>query len=130
MSRPATAGFIALMSAIIISAILLIVATTGSLTGFYERSNILDSELKDRSATAADACADQALLFIANDPTYAGLSVLNLNSLDTCRALVSGATPKSIRIQATSSSAAVTNLLILYDPAAFSVISWQEIGVQ
>jgi len=120
-------GFIALMSAIIISAILLIVATTGSLTGFFERSNILDSELKERSAAAADACADQAFLLIANDPTYTGLSLLTLNSLDSCRLLVSGSSPKSIRIQATSSNAAVTNLQISYNPSTFSIISWQEI---
>ena len=115
------------MSAIIISAILLIVATTGSLTGFFERSNILDSELKERSAAAADACADQAFLLIANDPTYTGLSLLTLNSLDSCRLLVSGSSPKSIRKQATSSNAAVTNLQISYNPSTFSIISWQEI---
>lgn len=121
-------GFIALMSAIIISAILLIVATTGGLTGFYERANILDAELKDRSAATADACADQALLLIANDSTYTGLTLLTLNSLDSCRVLVSGASPKNIRIQATSSNA-VTNLRIDYDPAASAVTSWQEVPV-
>jgi hypothetical protein len=119
-------GFIALMSAIIISAILLIVVTTGGLTGFYSRSNILDAELKSRSAAAADACADQALLLIANDSAYIGLTLLTLNSLDSCRVLVSGVSPKDIRIQATSSNA-ITNLEINYDPAASAVISWQEI---
>lgn len=121
-------GFIALISAVIISMVLLIVVTVGSFTGFFERANILDAEFKDRSATAADACADQALLFIANDSTYAGLTLLSLNSLDSCRVLVSGVSPKSIRIQATSSHA-VTNLHINYDPATPAVVSWQEIPV-
>jgi hypothetical protein len=121
-------GFIALMSALIISAVLLVTVLTGSLTGFYERANILDAELKDRSSATADACADQALLLIANDTNYVGTSLLRLNSLDSCRAVVSGTTLKSIRIQATS-SVAVTNLVISYDIGTLSVTSWQELAV-
>ena len=128
LPRRSGAGFIALMSAIIISAILLVVITTGGLTGFYGRANILDSELKDRSSAAADACADQAFLLIANDSAYTGLTLLTLNSLDSCRVQVSGVSPKSIRVQATSSNA-VTNLQISYDPATPAVLSWQEVPV-
>jgi hypothetical protein len=121
-------GFIALMSAVIISAVLLIVATAGSLSGFLERSNILDSELKDRSSAAADACADQAFLQITNNAAYVGQMMFPLNSIDSCRVVVSGGSPKSIRIQATSSNA-VTNLQISYSPTTFAVVSWQEIPV-
>jgi hypothetical protein len=121
-------GFIALMSAIIISAVLLVTVVAGGLTGFYGRSNILDGELKSRSSAAADACADQALLMIANDSTYTGTLTTVLNSLDACRAVVSGTSPKSIRIQATS-SAAITNLQISYDPSTSSVVSWEELPV-
>lgn len=118
------------MSAIIISALLLIVATAGSFTGFYERSNILDAELKDRSNATADACADQAFLLVANNPAYTGTILLTLNSLDSCRATVSGTAPaKSVRIQATSSNAAVTNLQITYNPATYTASIWQEVAV-
>lgn len=122
-------GFVALMSAIIISVVLLIVATTGSFTGFLKRGNILDSELKRRSAATADACAEQAFLLIADDPANnPPLTTLIFNSLDSCRLLVTGASPKNIRIQATSSRA-VTNLDIDYDPAATPpLISWQEVA--
>ncbi len=116
------------MSAIIISTVLLIVAATGSLTGFFQRANILDAELKDRSAAAADACADHAFLLVANTTAYTGLTLLSINPLDSCRVQVSGSSQKSIRIQATSSTA-VTNLQISYDPSTFSVTSWQEIPV-
>jgi hypothetical protein len=121
-------GFVALMSAIVISAVLLIIAVTGSFTVFFGRGNILDAELKSRSAAAADACAEQAFLLIANDPTYTGLSVFTFNSLDSCRVEVSGDSPKSLRIQATSSRA-VTNLEINYDPDIPSVLSWREVPV-
>ena len=116
------------MSAIIISAILLIIATTGSLTGFNGRSNILDSELKNRSLAVADACADQAFLLIINDAAYTGLTALTLNSLDSCRVLVTGTASKNIRIQATSSTA-ITNLQIQYDLTTHTVSTWQEIPV-
>ena len=65
-------GFIALMSVIIICAILLLIAGALSFAGFYSRYNILDSELKDRSSALAEACVDQTLLKIAVDPSYSG----------------------------------------------------------
>lgn len=123
-----TRGFIALMSAIVISAVLLIIAVTGSFTGFFGRGNILDAELKSRSAAVADACAEQAFLLIANDSAYAGLSIITFNSLDSCRVEVSGASLKNIRIQATSSRA-VTNLDIDYDPDTLTIDSWEEVPV-
>lgn len=125
MTRTSSSGFIALMSAIIISFVLLTVATTAGLTGYFERTNILDSELKDRSVSAADACADQAFLILANDPSYTGLSVLTLNALDACRVQIGGGAP-NIKIQATSSKA-VTNLYINYNTSTHAVAKWQEV---
>lgn len=119
------------MSAIIISAVLLMIALTGSFDGFMARSNVLDSELKDRSSAAADACADHAMLLIANDSTYtstrANPVILSTNNLDSCRVYVldTGGT-KTIFVQATSSKAAVTNLLIGYNQTTAQVTSWQE----
>jgi len=120
-------GFVALMSAIIISVVLLIVATTGSFTGFLKRGNILDSELKRRSAAAADACAEQAFLLIANESTYAGLSTLTFNSLDSCSVTVadSGGT-KDLEIQGISRNA-YTNLDVSLDPDTLTILSWEEV---
>ena len=81
MKKHSERGFIALISALIISAILLIALVASNLTGFYSRFNILDSELKERSNATADACADIALLQFALDPMYAG-GTLNINSID------------------------------------------------
>jgi len=120
-------GFVALMSVIIIGAVLLAVVIGASLTGFYSRYNVLDFELKERSASTADACADQALLELANDATYAGGTTLSLNSLDKCSiGPMSGTAEKSFQIQATSSDA-VTNLAITARAADLTIISWREI---
>ncbi len=117
-------GFIALISVIIISAVLLLVMTTSSFTGFYARFNMLDTELKARSSSAADACAGTQLLKAAQNnftPT-----TFALNAIDVCQAvLLAGNT---IKVQATSSNSAVTNLLITYNSTDFSITSWQEIS--
>src|SRR3989344_3901057 len=129
MSMHTERGFVALMSVIIIGATLLVVVIGASLTGFYSRYNFLDFELKERSASAAEACANQALLELANDATYAGGTTLSLNSLDTCRvgpvALVDPG-QKSIRIQATSSDA-VTDLFVVVNTSDLSIASWREV---
>ena len=69
-------GFIALMSAIIISVILLLVTTTLSLNGFYSRSNILDSEMKEKSAWLANACLEKARLILATNPSATGKATI------------------------------------------------------
>ena len=111
----------------------MLVIVGGSLTSFYSRFNLLDSELKQRSAAAADACASQALLQLAEDSTYSGgnpdpnIDTLILNTLDKCRVgAVSGTTQKSFKIQATSSNA-VTNLAIVVDATTLATVSWMEV---
>jgi type II secretory pathway component PulK len=70
MIRNNQKGFIALISVVIISFVLLLVATTLSTKGFYARFNILDSESKERSNALADACIETARLKLANDTSY------------------------------------------------------------
>ena len=128
-------GFIALMSAVIIGAVLLVTVIGSSLLGFYSRYNALDFELKERSAAAADACASEALLNLANDPSYPGGGAVNptlrLNSLDSCYiGAMHPNTPStgetSFRVQATSSDA-VTDLAITVNSSDLTVLSWLEI---
>lgn len=120
-------GFIALMSVIVMSAVLLMVALSTGLVSFYSRFNMLDSELKERSVSAADACADVALVQLAQNNDPSGMT-LSLSLIDQCRiGTVSGTTQKTFRVQATSSAMAVTNLQVVADGNDFSIISWQEI---
>jgi hypothetical protein len=127
----ANRGFIALMSAVIISVVLLLTVVTGALSGIFARSNVLDAELKSRSRAVADACLDQALLLITNDPGYGASApeteYQKFNSLDACELTVSGAVPtKIIGIQG-SSTKAVTNLSATYDTDAKALSSLTEV---
>ena len=55
-------GFIALISAIVISFLLITITVALNFVGFYGRFNILDSEYKETSVGLAEACADSAML--------------------------------------------------------------------
>ena len=123
-------GFIALMSAILISGVLLILASTGSLMGFYTRADISDTELHNRSESAADACAERAFIRLAGDQTYPGGEKYTLNQLDRCQIglIATVGTQKIFTTEATSSGKAVTNLRIVYIPSTQTVVSWEEVS--
>lgn len=65
-------GFIALISAIIISAILLLLVTNVGFVGLYRSSNILDAELKEKSYQLAQGCVEVARLHIAQKVDFTG----------------------------------------------------------
>lgn len=65
-------GFIALMSALVISAVTLMLALGGGLSGFYTRVNAINGEYKERSFALAEACVSQTLIVLINDPSYSG----------------------------------------------------------
>lgn len=120
-------GFIALMSAIIISVILLLVATNLSLNGFYSRSDILDSELKNRSSALAEACADTAILKLTNNSSYNPVNEVVTVGTDSCVIQsVTGMNPKTILTQAIFHNS-YTNLKIVVNTTNMSVTSWEEI---
>lgn len=77
-------GFIALLSALIISTVLLLIATGGSLSGFYTRMNSLGNEYKERSFALAEACVQHTLLALLYDPLYAGDATTTLSGSEAC----------------------------------------------
>jgi hypothetical protein len=124
-------GFIALMSVIIIMAILMLIVASTSLTGFFSRFNILDSELKERSSAIASACVDEALLQLANDSSWGGNATTTLPGGEQCYVgLVQNNVPaagqKTLKTRAFYSNF-YTNLKVTIDSASLSVLSWQEL---
>ena len=119
-------GFIALISAIIISTVLLLVATTASLTGFYGRSNILDSEFKTKSETLAEACVEITLLELANNPLYLGNATSTVGSEKCYVGVVStSGGQKTFKTQGIYGNF-YTNLEITVNTGDLAVISWVE----
>lgn len=121
-------GFIALISAIVISAILLIVAITMSYSAFFVRYAILDSEYKNRSSALAEGCVDSALLKLANGSVPASNEIIIIGSDpdDKCTIIsVDQSGGYTIKTQAIFRYS-FTNLVITTD-ANLAVLSWEEV---
>jgi len=121
-------GFMALMSVIIISVILLLIASTLSFSGFSGRLNILDSEYKERSLALADACLDTAILRLATNPAYVGGPPDVSVGSDKCtiRPIISDLTSFTIETKA-SYQKSITNLKVKISKLDLSIITWQEV---
>ena len=123
-------GFIALISAIIISALLLIITMATSMAGIFGRFNILDSESKERSLALAEACVDTAIMetttavYSTNKDVFVGP-----NSADKCRILsveLNQPTVGQTRIITQSIiNKAYTTLTVVID-TDYNIISWEE----
>jgi hypothetical protein len=120
-------GFIALMSALIISAVLLLMATSGSFAGYYSRTNSLNSEFKARSAALADACANQTLLALANDSTYTGNATTTVSGSDVCWTgpITKSGGHFSFKTRGYVGKA-YTALYVVANTADLSIVSWSE----
>ena len=121
-------GFIALITAIALSLILLVVTVTLNQSGFLTRSTLLDAEYKERSSALAEACIDTALLKLANDPSYLGPDLnIAVGSSDTCdiRPVITTGSQKTIQTRAIFQEAE-TNLEVVVD-TNLSIISWNEL---
>ncbi len=133
-------GFIALVSAVIISVVLLtLVVGTGG-RGFSSRFNILNSELKAMGSGLAEACVETARLKLAENPGYDPLSSPDTNpdwirvdnggceisSVDNAGGAGNG--PFTIRAHATSTPIATNTFLqiITGGPPNFDVTEWKE----
>lgn len=129
MSDHKNKGFIALISVVFISAILLLIAITLSTSTFYERYDILGAELKEKSLSNAEACADIGLLLIANGESHLGTTTEQVTPYDNCKLgpIPSSGNPR-IYYATASVNGYTTNLKISVNPATFSINSWQEIG--
>jgi len=121
-------GFIALVSAVLISAILLTAAVTGSLTGFYARFGILNSEFKERGSALAEACVSVLLFKLGEDTSYAGPSLNYAVGSDTCNIFAAtnpSGSPRIFKVQGVYQHS-YTNLQIAVDTSTLAITSWQE----
>lgn len=135
--RHGSRGFIALMSVIIISAILLVLMFTLGLSSFFNRFDVLDTENKRVSLGLAEACVNVAMVKIAQDPSYnpSGecVSVSDTcgpGAKKVCKICSVGSTfPKTIDTRAVYNGA-YSNVSVAVDNLGtgnFTVTSWSEV---
>ena len=124
-------GFIALSTAIILSIILITVAVSLNLAGFLARGGIIDAQFKEESLALAEACADRALLDLANDKSYTSGETIKIGSENCKIRTIKKNTPAPSK-ETIETIAAVneahTNLRIIVNSSDLSVISWREVA--
>lgn len=120
-------GFIALISSIVMSAILLLITTTLSLSSFFTRFTILESEYKERSSALAEACVDSALVKIALDNTYSPSNEIVRVGNNTCliKRVTTLGTQKTIVTQGNYQES-YTNLSVTIQTNNLQIVSWLE----
>lgn len=132
-----TGGYIALISAIIISVLLMTLSTTLSMTGFFARFDVLNSEYKERSIALAEACGDTAMLKLAGDINYVVTPADQNVSVDTDKcSILSISSPRTgtitIKTQGifpalgVGGEHAYTTIQIETDPS-LTIDTWKEI---
>ncbi|MEK7576344.1 MAG: hypothetical protein AAB482_01480 [Patescibacteria group bacterium] len=122
------AGFIALISVLIISGILIAVTTAASMSGFLSRSNMIDSELKERGKSLAEACADVALLKYAQNPSYAGNETISVG-VDSCliRSFIISGSQITIETQGIYRNT-YSDIRVTADISTLAIVSWEEVS--
>jgi hypothetical protein len=124
-------GFIAIMSVVIISVLLLAITLGMGFSSFFTRFNVLDAESKERSLALAEACGDAAILKLASNKDYVLVSSDHAISVggDTCNIVSLSPAPSrtfpiSIQTQGIVNKA-YTNLKIIIN-SSFKITSLQE----
>lgn len=126
-------GYIALITAILISVSLLIMVAVVSFEGFFSRFTVLESQQKEESAYLAEACVNTAIIKIAQDDSYTGGEYLTVGDRGCEIVSVDPGTFPSERLIETqgTTSDAVTNLVVEIDTddlPSIVIHEWTEVG--
>lgn len=124
-------GFVALMTAITLSLVLLLITITINQAGFFLRQASLGLEYKKQSSALAEACIHNALLRLAVNPAYTGNETISVGA-DWCAVRpIQKDTPASgehtIEAHAAFRTSA-TNIRIVADSTDLSIRSWNELA--
>ncbi|MEK7613727.1 MAG: hypothetical protein AAB439_02530 [Patescibacteria group bacterium] len=123
------------MSVLIISLVLLTLAVSVSLTGFYARSNILGSEIKEQSMALAESCVSKAVADVAiGNPTTGVVSFSeNPYTGDAYECTILSITSDSPNTGETTIETqgifynSYTNLVVTIDSNNQNVLKWREV---
>ena len=96
-------GFIALVSVLIVSALLIVIGLGTSLRGIDTTELSLSDSLSLQARHLADACAEEALMKLKSNFNYAGNEIIIVEGADACTivsVLGSGNTNRVINVEA------------------------------
>ncbi|HEY4498115.1 MAG TPA: hypothetical protein VJA63_00555 [Candidatus Paceibacterota bacterium] len=119
-------GYIALTSAIITSVLIMIIVFAMSGAAILNRSDILDATHKERSLALAEACAEVALLKLAENPNYLGNEPLVIGE-EQCQILPleTQGSDKIIKTEA-NAGGATSRIKVAARSQNLDINSWEE----
>lgn len=119
-------GYVAIITAVIMSVIIGIIVFTMSLGSFLGRENSLSFHLKEKSRGLAEACVETARLKIIQNPNYAGGENVSVAS-DTCRIIsVANLNGNSLISAQGNYQKLFTNLEVTIRQNDVLILDWQE----
>ena len=125
-------GFIALISVLIIGAVVLVISIGLSLRSIGETNMALNEESSNRAASLSDACAENALLKLKTNLSYTGGETVTVQSGLTCQILTisgSGNINRTIQTQSTVSGYTSKTQVIVTQVRPNTVISsWEKVS--
>lgn len=129
-------GYIALITAVLLSVSLLTLVVAVSFEGFFSRFSVLESEQKEHSAYLAESCVNTGILKIAQDTDYLKSTAQTIPmGSESCEivSVSNGSVFASNRlIQAQGQFGdAFTNLAVEINPSSLpdvDIVSWTEIA--
>lgn len=120
-------GFVALISIVLISFVLLIAVITLNKTSYINRYNVYNFELKETSKALAEACTNLAFLELSKNPSYTVTTpeVKTING-NTCTIHSVTGTPKTIKAKSNYKNFH-TNITVVTSNPPLQITSWTEV---
>jgi hypothetical protein len=120
-------GFFAVITAIVLSILVLMISVSLSLWSFNTRFNSLGLESKDKSWSLARGCIEEAIFQMRSSTAYTGSSTVTIGS-STCTILTitASGTGRVIQTEAAANNR-TTNLQALYNSSTNSILYLREL---
>ncbi len=115
-------------SAIIIAILIMTIVFAINLIGYFGRSNVLTSELKDVSFSLAEGCAEKALLKYAEDNAYAGNESITVGGRQcSILPIETSGSDRIIKAKAIVEST-TSNVKVVFNGTDMTIVSWEELS--
>lgn len=120
-------GYIAIVSALVLSAVVGAIVFVATTNIFFGRSNTAILKSKKNTRYLAESCLEDALLKFGSDHTYSGNETIVVGS-STCKTISVNAsgTDRVFKVSATTTNS-VTNLKLVAEEATLDKVSLEEV---
>lgn len=120
-------GYIAIMSSIVLSLVLMVVAISLGSSSLFTRLNVADFGNKQLSYFIARSCLNEALLKLADSSSYTGNETLMISSRACTLSAITTSAPNKIIQAKAIINGATTNLKLTVNSTSLSTVSLEEL---